>query len=91
MRGIAFIAFPGGGLVLSARTPYERELLFHHVKQCANRHGRVRLTFNRQEWAVEAHSGGAATCAGCTKRIEGLVYENAARTLCAPCAIGAIR
>lgn len=91
MRGIAFISFPGGGLVLPARTPYERELLFQHVKQCANRYGRVRLAFNRREWTVQVVSGDSSPCAACDQRVEGLLYESAGRTLCAQCAGGALR
>jgi len=91
LKGIAFISFPGGGLVLPARTPYEREMLFQHVKQCANRYGRIRLTFNRLEWTVEFLSGGAITCTACNKSIEALVYESSGRKLCAHCAGRAIR
>ena len=85
MKGIAQISFHGGGLVLTAKTPYERELLFDHVKQYANRYGRVRLVLNRREWTILRNDGDGAACAAC-QQPDRLTYERDGRILCAQCA-----
>ena len=39
MKGIAHVSFQGGGLIVPAQTPYERQLLFEHVEASAKQHG----------------------------------------------------
>jgi hypothetical protein len=91
MKGIALISFQGGGVVLPARTPYEREVLFDHVRQCVNRHGRVRLAFNRREWMVRLMSEPPRTCTTCAHPIDNLIYEYNGRDLCGHCVSRAMR
>ena len=49
----AAVAFKGGTVVLSAQTPYERELVVDYVRDCARAKDDVRLRVGRQTWRVE--------------------------------------
>lgn len=44
MQGTAHISFDGGGLILPAQTPYERQLVFEHVEASTKRYGHVALS-----------------------------------------------
>ena len=49
----ASIAFQGGGVVLAAQTPYDRELLVDYVLDCARTKRNIRITMGRAQWRVE--------------------------------------
>ena len=85
VKGMAQIFFAGGGLIVPAKTPYERELLFQHVEAYTQRYGRVGLTLNRRQWNV---SSGAEQrpCAVCKRQVTGIVYSRTDRMVCAQCA-----
>jgi hypothetical protein len=90
MKGIAQISFHGGGLVLTAKTPYDRELLFEHIKQYVNRYGLVRLQLNRREWTVSPDDGQHLRCATC-QQPDRLMYERDGRSICSQCARREVR
>jgi hypothetical protein len=86
MNGIAHVSFPGGGLIVPAHTPYERELLFEHVEASTKRHGDVRFGFNRQQWRISLHNGRREVCASCSRWLDNLTYRFDGQTLCGQCA-----
>ncbi len=86
MKGIARLSFRDGGLLLPAKTPYEREVLFEYADQYAKRHGRIRLEVNRHECIVCARGEQAETCVTCGQRLESVTYALGTRTLCRFCA-----
>jgi len=49
----AAVAFTGGSVVLTAQTPYEREVLADYIRDCAHAKEDVRLRVGRQTWRVE--------------------------------------
>jgi hypothetical protein len=67
MKGIAHVSFQGGGLILPAHTPYDRELLFEHVEASAKQHGGVRLDWRHQHWTVSVSNGQREVCAACRR------------------------
>jgi hypothetical protein len=91
MKGLAHISFPGGGLIVAAQTPYERELLFEHVELSTKRYGRVRLDLSRQHWTISLKNGESAACASCSQCVDNLAYRFEERTLCGQCARRALR
>jgi hypothetical protein len=85
MKGVARISFHGGGLLLPAKTPYERELLFEHITDCTKRHGQVRLEFNRREWFVRLNTSPADVCTACRQPLEKVTYTIGEHRLCGQC------
>jgi hypothetical protein len=68
MNSLAHISFVGGGLLLPAQDPYERELLVEHVVACARKNGGVRVTAHGRAWSVrripETSTGSCGRCGG---------------------------
>jgi len=85
MKSIAQVSFPGGGLFLPAKTPYERQVLFEYVDQYTKRHGRVRFSLNRRECTVTVSDQPPTQCAVCDQRLDHLTYSLAGRRLCRYC------
>jgi hypothetical protein len=85
MKGVARISFPGGGLLVPAKTPYEREVLFEHVHEYTKRHGQVRVELNGRAWLVRLHTDPAVPCTGCSQLLENLSYSLPDRTWCPAC------
>ncbi len=50
---LASVAFKGGGVVLSAQTPYDREVLVDYVRDCLRAKQDVRLNLGPESWRVE--------------------------------------
>ena len=50
---LASLAFKGGGVVLSAQTPYDREVLVEYVRDCVRAQHDVRLNLGPESWHVE--------------------------------------
>ncbi|MBI4516424.1 MAG: hypothetical protein HY699_11490 [Deltaproteobacteria bacterium] len=67
MNGTAHITFKGGGLILPARTPYERELLVEYIEASVRRHGRLLLDVNRGQWTISKRQGLRTVCASCSR------------------------
>jgi hypothetical protein len=86
MRSVAHISFEGGGLIVPAQTPYERELLFEHLEISAKRHGCVRLDVNRAHWTISLRDGDQEACALCRRGLGSLIYRFEDQTLCGQCA-----
>jgi hypothetical protein len=87
MKGIAHVSFQGGGLIVPAHTPYERELLFEHVEASAKQRGGVRLDWRHQQWTVRVSNGQREVCAACRRALNNLMtYRFDGRILCAWCA-----
>ncbi len=85
MNHVALIAFRGGGTVLPYRTPYDRELVFDHVAQCAKRYGDVRMELGSHHWTVSASGNVGVACGGCGQT-HPVWYANGPYVLCHPCA-----
>jgi hypothetical protein len=86
MKSVAHISFEGGGLIVPAQTPYERELLFEHVEMSTKRHGCVRLDVNRGHWTISLRNGDREACTSCSRWLDNLIYRFGGQTLCGQCA-----
>jgi len=70
MKGIAHVAYPGGGTVLPARSAYERQVLVEHVTHRARRSTVVRLELDGRRWSITAaDSVDRSECAKCLRRV----------------------
>jgi hypothetical protein len=85
MNHVVLIAFRGGGTVLPYRTPYDRELVFDHVAQCAKRYGDVQMELGSHHWTVSANGNVGVACSGCGQT-HAVSYANGPYVLCHPCA-----
>jgi hypothetical protein len=52
MNHVAHLSLSGGGLILPAHTPDERELLVESVEATTKRYGRVGLEVTGRHWTV---------------------------------------
>jgi hypothetical protein len=86
MKSVAHISFEGGGLIVPAQTPYERELLFEHVEVSTKRHGCVQLDVNRAHWTISLRNGDREACAACSRCLDSLIYRFEGQILCGQCA-----
>jgi hypothetical protein len=87
---IARIHMDGGALLLPARTPYEREVVFDHVRHRLRLHGSVQLEMNGRRCRIELVAASAgACCAGCGGRISRFACKLGAQMLCVDCALKA--
>ncbi len=91
MKGIARIAFGNGGFLVPAETPYDRQLLFEHVAQCARVHGQIRLSLDGGEWTVARADSQSRVCSVCDQQPDRLAYAKGQQTLCHPCACRTLR
>jgi len=73
MNDIAHLSFRGGGMVLPANTPYERELLVECVEATTKRYGRLRLEVDGQHWTIR-RSNGIPVCGSCSQWPDDLTY-----------------
>jgi hypothetical protein len=86
MTEVAHISFEGGGLIVPAHTPYDRQLLFEHLEVSTRQHGAVRLAFNHRLWTISATTGQHGVCTACRRSLDGRTYRFDGQTLCGPCA-----
>lgn len=91
MRGIAHISFQGGGLIVPAHTPYERQLLFEHIELVTKRRGAARLSLNGRLWTICLNAGAQEVCAACPRLLDNLTYQFDGLTCCVRCARQALR
>jgi hypothetical protein len=69
-KGIAHVSFPGGGIFLPARTPYDREALVEYIAHTVHANGRVQVLVDDQRWLVRGTRNRAAgNCAGCSRAL----------------------
>lgn len=86
MQGIGQISFEGGETFLPGRTPYDRQLLLEHAKQCTNHHASVHVALNQRTLVISRTKRRRGQRCTCGRRLPALTYACAGRTLCAPCA-----
>ena len=89
----AHLDFGGGGLIVPARTPYDRQLLKEHVLASVQQRRKIRLAVSGKTWLiVQADGECAALCTVCQRPINHAVcYEHAAGgapSYCVACALG---
>jgi hypothetical protein len=84
------MSFRGGGLILPARSPYDRQILIEHVVDRANVSGDVQVLLDGQRWQVQAQRGQLmAGCAHCGAPLYSACYSAANRVaFCVNCAFG---
>ncbi|HVO28176.1 MAG TPA: hypothetical protein VMW56_31605 [Candidatus Margulisiibacteriota bacterium] len=91
--GIAHVSFPGGGVFLPARDPYDRQTLIEHVKQRVRAKGRVQVLVDNQRWMVQpAPPSPASTCALCGQMADTTCHLSGdyGTPLCVHCALGGV-
>ncbi len=65
-KGIAHVSFPGGGMFLPARTPYDRETLMDYISHTVRRTGRAQVLVDDQRWLVRGRRNQTlGRCTGC--------------------------
>jgi len=90
VKGIAQLVYPGGGIVLPARSAYERQVLVEHVAHRARRSTVVRLDLDGRRWSITADASvERPECGKCLRRVS-VAGTSAAVTgvYCLLCLIG---
>lgn len=78
MEGIAHVSFPGGGMFLPARSPYDRQILIEHIAARARANQPVQVLVDDLRWMVYVRSGRArAHCAACGCLLHSACYATA--------------
>ena len=85
MQGTAHISFAGGGLILPAHTPYDRQLVFEHVEASAKHHQQVELSARGRHWRILLKAARRELCGGCARSLLDLAYRRNGRNFCAQC------
>ncbi len=91
MNSVAHLSFAGGGLLLPARDPYERELLVEHVLARARQNGTVRVAFHGRAWSVQLTPDTFTdSCARCGRVLQATWYATGlgGNPHCIQCAFG---
>ena len=66
LDGIAHVSFPGGGMFLPARSPYDRQLLVEHVAARVRAERRVQVLVDDRRWIVHLNPTSApVVCSRC--------------------------
>ena len=86
MKRIAHISFEGGGFIVPAQTPYDREVLIEHVEASTRRHGVIRLDVNNRRWEVCRNTANPEVRAACSRCPANSTYQFDGRVLCGECA-----
>ncbi len=75
MPGVAHISFPGGGLVLPVRSPYDRQMLVEHVVDRVRSKGQIQVILDNRRWAVRLRdSTSAVSCSRCGYSVDAACY-----------------
>jgi hypothetical protein len=85
MHGTAHISFAGGGLILPAYTPYDRELVFEHIEASAKQHAHMELSAKGRHWTISVRSARHETCFRCSRSLRDLAYRGNGQNFCARC------
>jgi hypothetical protein len=89
LKGIVHVSFPGGGMFLPARTPYDRQTLVEHVKDRARTKGQVQVLADDRRWLVRFHDAVEAVCTACGHPSESSCKSGASGSeVCVTCAFG---
>jgi hypothetical protein len=91
MKDIAHISFEGGGLIVPAQTPYDREVLIEHVEASTRRHGLVHLDINNRRWEISVNADSSEVCGACSRYPSNSTCQFDGRILCAECARHALQ
>lgn len=86
----AHLTFPGGGLLLPASTPYERQMLREYALNLIRVKENVRIEVDRKTWMVERLSEDhPAPCRRCKQDVKvAALYQPGQRArYCAGCAL----
>lgn len=86
----AHLTFAGGGLLLPAGTPYERQILRDYALNLVRVKENVRIEVDRKTWMLERSSGERAVpCHACKQEVKvAALYRPGQKTrYCAACAL----
>ena len=86
-KGIAHVSFPGGGVFLPARTPYDRETLVEYVDHNVRANGRVQVLFADQRWLAYPgrQDAAPADCTGCRRALAVACYAASSASVTPVC------
>lgn len=91
MNSVAHLSFVGGGLLLPARDPYDRELLVEHVVARARQNGGMRVVLHGRAWSVRLTPDTfTGSCARCSRILQATLCATAlgGAPYCVRCALG---
>jgi hypothetical protein len=89
--GIAHVSFPGGGVFLPARGPYDRQTLIEHVNERVRAKGRVQVLIDNHRWMVQRNSPpSVSACALCGEAADATCSSSGGYggPYCVGCALG---
>lgn len=87
MEQVAHIRYEGGGLLLPAQDPYDRELVFEEAECRARRHGAASVQFGRKEMSISiAAPREGVACADCEEPLGLLIFIIDRSRVCQRCA-----
>jgi hypothetical protein len=90
-KAIAHVSFPGGGLFLPARSPYDRQMLVEHIAARVRSRGHVQVLLDEQRWMVHLNRGAArACCSSCGEAVDCTCHRGVDSSIgyCLACALG---
>ena len=90
-KAIAHVSFPGGGIFLPARSPYDRQMLVEHIADRVRSKGRVQVLLDEQRWMVHLNRGSARICCtSCGDAADSACYRASDNAIayCITCALG---
>ena len=90
-KAIAHVSFPGGGMFLPARSPYDRQMLVEHIADRVRSKGRVQVLLDEQRWMVQLNRGAVRIyCSSCGDAADSACYRpvDDGVPYCIPCALG---
>jgi hypothetical protein len=86
MLQTAQIRFNGGALLLPARDPYDREVVFEEAEFYVRRHGSVALQIGRAWLRVaRSESESGLPCSHCHRAVGWVGYHRGERRFCSHC------
>ncbi len=86
---VAQMQFPGGGRVMPADSPYDRQLLRELVPTLVQGGDTLQLRLDENEWIVTRLSGAGRSCTACAQplRVLRCRRENDPTALCIECVL----
>ena len=92
-KAIAHVSFPGGGMFLPARSPYDRQMLVEHIADRVRSKGRVQVLLDEQRWMVHLNRGTPRPmCSNCGDAVDSTCHRTADDGVasCLACALGPV-
>src|SRR5262249_23059910 len=90
-NGIAHVSYPGGGIFVPARTPYDRQMLVEQVVERVHAKGAVQILIDDRRWIVRSLSRPSRSgCAHCGASINSACTSTTTgkAVYCMKCALG---